>query len=107
MSLSRPERFVALAVFRRQEAVRSRRVLRIEQAFGTAGIALIAAGLALLMAGELISLAAVLLSPLSSGSVRCVIGYIELTFAVALLIAGVIRIGQGLRAGRAFRAAAR
>jgi hypothetical protein len=105
MSLSAPERIVALAVWRRQDEVRSRLVIRVERTFGRDGIALLAAGLALVMVGELLAATGVLLLPLSSaGTAGSVAGYIQLALAVALVVAGVIRIRQGLRVGRAFRA---
>jgi hypothetical protein len=103
LTLSAPERIFALAVARRQQQVRSSRVQRVEQRFGTDGIALLAAGLAWLTIGELVAVGGILLLPLSDGFIA---GYALLILAMGFGVLTGIRITQGLQAGRTFRAAA-
>jgi hypothetical protein len=102
MTLSAPERIFALAVARRQQQVRSSRVQRVEQRFGTDGIALLAAGLAWLTIGELIAVGGIALLPLPGGFA---VGYGLLILAMGFGVLTGIRITQGLQAGRAHRSA--
>lgn len=103
MSLSAPERVVALAVARRQQQVRSPRVQRVEQRFGTDGIGLLAAGFGWMIVGELLAVAGIVLLPLRAGTL---IGGTLLVLALGLGVLTGIRVTQGLQAGREHRAAA-
>jgi hypothetical protein len=71
------ERWLATAVAERQQIVRSARVIRVEQTYGSDGVTLLSAGLATFVPAELLCLIAIALVPVTG-------------FAYVLIAVGVI-----------------
>jgi hypothetical protein len=99
-----PERWFAAFILQRQRSHRTAPILRIEQNYGPAGIALWAAGMVAVLPGQLLAFVGiVLLLVADGGGSLLVAGYWLTSVGVIMILLGSIRYLQGVRAGRIFR----
>ena len=98
------ERWFASWILERQRTHRTPDILRIEQNYGTEGIALWAAAVITVFPGQLIVVSGIVFMLASGGGgTLLTVAYSLDGFGVILCLLGSIRAFQGIRAGRAFR----
>ena len=97
------ERWFASSMLRRQSTHRTQAILRLEQNYGPAGMALTAAGMITAIPGQVVVISGILMLALGGDGALETFGFRLGGLGIAMILFGMIRYFQARTAGRVFR----